>query len=56
MPDGDINAGLFPQQANWLDRQGKIVRNDEVIACLNFGRNTGVQVRELERSYIQLML
>lgn len=56
MPDGDINAALFPQQANWLDRQGKIVRNDDGEACLSFGKNAGVPITKLDRSYIEWML
>lgn len=56
MPDSDINAALFPQQASWLDRQGKIVRNADGEACLSFGKNAGVPIKKLDRGYIEWMM
>ena len=56
LPDGDINVALFPQQANWLDRQGKIVLNADGEACLSFGKNAGVPIKKLDRGYVDWIM
>lgn len=51
-----LNAALFPEQASWVDRHGKITRNEQGEPALSFGKNKGIALKSLEKSYLQWMM
>jgi DNA polymerase III subunit epsilon len=52
----ELNGILFPEQSNWVDRMGKIIKNDQGEPSLAFGKHKGVALRTMDKGYLQWML